>query len=197
MNESEDDKWWIFRSSQVNEWLKQMITSYEYSDLYYIEWVTEAKVDKWWIFRSNQVNEWMKQRMTSYEYSDLVKWMSDWSKGWQVMNIQIYSSERVTSEWPNEAKDDKWQSEKQQCSVFMCLCSPRLSADSWKHTDATAVKLVATPCSNNLKVECLIKLSTIIRAESQLDSDLTLGWNHPSVSSAQYIIIHTHSTCYV
>jgi len=62
----------------------------------------------------------------------------------------------------------------------MCVCArvlvclPRLSANSWKDTDASAVQLVATTRSNDLKVERLIKLSAVVRTEAQLECNLTV-----------------------
>jgi len=66
-----------------------------------------------------------------------------------------------------------------------CKLLPWFPADSWKHTDTTTEQLVAATCTNNLKVEHLIKLSTFIGAEGQLESYLTLCCNHPSVCSVQ------------
>jgi len=62
-------------------------------------------------------------------------------------------------------------------------CVPWFSADGWERADSTAVQLVAPPCAaDDLKVECLVKLSAVVRTEAQLDRYLALCWNHPSVS---------------
>jgi len=84
--------------------------------------------------------------------------------------------------------DQAYQAAQQCMCVFVresIRVLPWLAADSRKHTDSTAVQLIALTRSHYLKVQRLVELAAVFWTEAQLEGDFTLCRDHPPVSPTQ------------
>ena len=57
---------------------------------------------------------------------------------------------------------------------------PWFPTDRRERTYPSAIQLVPSPGSHNLKVQCLIKLSQLFRLEPQSQNYLSIGWDNPA-----------------
>ena len=55
--------------------------------------------------------------------------------------------------------------------------------DRWNMALASTEELVALTCTCNLKIECVIKLTTLFRAEEEFNLSLSICWHNPTITN--------------